>query len=238
MPRPANSGLLLAITLAFALLCSSNLAAQAAKTCPNCTDGSALIARFGLRESATAVREMAGWTPPRRIVAWGNEEWITAIRGVAPNAEIIPAANETEALKSIATADVFVGLCTPAIIAAGKNLKWMQLISAGADACSRQLQDRNILLTNMQAVYGPQVSEHAMALLLSLSRKLPRYAAEQQRGQWKDRPADPSAIIAAGMFELDGKNLLIVGLVLIAFVIIAPNGLVGLVQGWFGKRTG
>ena len=32
-------------------------------------------------------------------------------------------------------------------------------------------------------------------------------------------------------------NLLIVGLVLIAFVIIAPNGLVGLVQGWFAKRT-
>jgi branched-chain amino acid transport system permease protein len=32
-------------------------------------------------------------------------------------------------------------------------------------------------------------------------------------------------------------NLLIVGLILIAFVIIAPNGLVGLVQGWFRKRT-
>jgi branched-chain amino acid transport system permease protein len=31
-------------------------------------------------------------------------------------------------------------------------------------------------------------------------------------------------------------NLLIVGLILIAFVIIAPNGLVGLFQGWFGKR--
>jgi branched-chain amino acid transport system permease protein len=31
-------------------------------------------------------------------------------------------------------------------------------------------------------------------------------------------------------------NLLIVGLILIAFVIIAPNGLVGLVQGWFRKR--
>jgi branched-chain amino acid transport system permease protein len=33
-------------------------------------------------------------------------------------------------------------------------------------------------------------------------------------------------------------NLLIVGVVLIAFVIIAPNGLVGLVQGWFGKGSG
>ena len=33
-------------------------------------------------------------------------------------------------------------------------------------------------------------------------------------------------------------NLLIVGLVLIAFVIIAPNGLVGLVQGWFRRDKG
>jgi branched-chain amino acid transport system permease protein len=31
-------------------------------------------------------------------------------------------------------------------------------------------------------------------------------------------------------------NLLIVGLILIAFVIVAPNGLVGLVQGWFRKK--
>jgi branched-chain amino acid transport system permease protein len=33
-------------------------------------------------------------------------------------------------------------------------------------------------------------------------------------------------------------NLLIVGLLLIGFVIVAPNGIVGLVQGWFAKRTG
>jgi branched-chain amino acid transport system permease protein len=31
-------------------------------------------------------------------------------------------------------------------------------------------------------------------------------------------------------------NLLIVGLLLVAFVIIAPNGIVGLVQGWI-RRT-
>ena len=31
-------------------------------------------------------------------------------------------------------------------------------------------------------------------------------------------------------------NLLIVGLVLIGFVILAPNGIVGLVQSWFGKK--
>lgn len=31
-------------------------------------------------------------------------------------------------------------------------------------------------------------------------------------------------------------NLLIVGLVLIGFVILAPNGIVGLFQGWFGKK--
>ena len=30
-------------------------------------------------------------------------------------------------------------------------------------------------------------------------------------------------------------NLLVVGLMLVAFVIIAPNGLVGLVQGWMRK---
>jgi branched-chain amino acid transport system permease protein len=32
-------------------------------------------------------------------------------------------------------------------------------------------------------------------------------------------------------------NLLIVGLLLVAFVIIAPNGIVGLVQGWVRGRA-
>ena len=32
-------------------------------------------------------------------------------------------------------------------------------------------------------------------------------------------------------------NLLIVGLLLVAFVIIAPNGIVGLVQGWTRGRA-
>jgi branched-chain amino acid transport system permease protein len=32
-------------------------------------------------------------------------------------------------------------------------------------------------------------------------------------------------------------NLLIVGLLLVGFVIIAPNGIVGLVQGWMRGRA-
>jgi branched-chain amino acid transport system permease protein len=32
-------------------------------------------------------------------------------------------------------------------------------------------------------------------------------------------------------------NLLIVGLLLVGFVIVAPNGIIGLWQGWFGKRS-
>jgi branched-chain amino acid transport system permease protein len=32
-------------------------------------------------------------------------------------------------------------------------------------------------------------------------------------------------------------NLLIVGLLLVAFVIIAPNGIIGLVQGWTRGRA-
>jgi branched-chain amino acid transport system permease protein len=32
-------------------------------------------------------------------------------------------------------------------------------------------------------------------------------------------------------------NLLIVGVVLVAFVIVAPNGIVGLFQSWFRKKV-
>src|SRR5262245_42891663 len=142
--------------------------AQSTKACPTCNETAAFIARFGLREAAAPVSQTPGWSPPKRIVTWGGDAWAAALKAVAPNAEIIGVADEAEAPKYIATADVYVGKCTPAIVQAGKNLKWIQLISAGADACAAQLAEKNILLTNMQAIYGPQVSEHAMALLLSL----------------------------------------------------------------------
>ena len=81
-------------------------------------------------------------------------------------------------------ADVLIGLCTPEIVARGTNLKWIQLLNAGADSCATipAVAERGILVTNLQRIQGPHMAEHAVALLFSLARALPVYAVEQNEG--------------------------------------------------------
>ena len=44
-----------------------------------------LIDRLGLRESSTAVRELPGWTPPKKIVVRPiNSDWVSGLKNAAP----------------------------------------------------------------------------------------------------------------------------------------------------------
>ncbi len=59
------------------------------EVCPLCEAGAELVARFGLREAPTPVRERPGWTPPVRIVTTYPNAVAFLLRMVAPDAEVI-----------------------------------------------------------------------------------------------------------------------------------------------------
>jgi phosphoglycerate dehydrogenase-like enzyme len=113
--------------------------------------------------------------------------------------------------EAVEDADVLIGLCTPEIIARGKNLRFIQLLNAGADSCTTipEVAERGILVTNLQRIQGPHMAEHAIALTLALARALPQYGVEQAGGAWtrgfRERREEQ-------LVELEGKTLLVVGL--------------------------
>ena len=72
-------------------------------------------------------------------------------------------------------------------------------MSGGTD-----LRDSNIVLTNNKIVQGPEIADHAMAMLLALSRELRRYIAADQQENW-----DGSRF---GGIELNGKTAVVIGL--------------------------
>jgi phosphoglycerate dehydrogenase-like enzyme len=197
-----------------ALLSPVGTASAQVKQCPSCADGAALVARFGLREAATPVRERAGWAPPRRIITYGGEDWANALRAVAPDAVVIGVPDLPSAIPLLAGADVWVGLCAPPIVQAGSSLKWIHLMSAGADACAAlpAVRQRNILLTNAQAIFGPPMSEHVLGMILSFARKLYVARDNQLKGVWPNQARDVASVMSAGLTELEGKGILIVGL--------------------------
>jgi hypothetical protein len=99
------------VAVILAVLASPVLASAQQAT----SDGAALIARLGLREGPTPVRELPGWAPPRRIVVHGPDAWAEPLRAAAPGAQIITAPTPDSAALILGDADVYVGICTPQI---------------------------------------------------------------------------------------------------------------------------
>lgn len=200
------------LLLVVSLVSARPAVAQVAGTCPLCEQGAELIATFQLVAMDQPMRDRPGWTPPRRIVvAAGGEPMAAALRSVAPGAEVVTV-TPGEVASVIGDADVLIGWCTPEIIAAARSLRWIQLPSAGAETCTGvpAVAERNIVVTNAQRIHGRQVAEHALALMLSLSRKLHTFRDHQRTGRFEGVGAGYAQRL--DLFELDGRTLLVAGL--------------------------
>jgi phosphoglycerate dehydrogenase-like enzyme len=69
--------------------------------------------------------------------------------------------------------------------------------------CSRNWPISDVVVTNAKNVYGPQIADHAFAFLLALTRKTQHHdSTAAARGMAFGRD---------GMFELDGKTAVIIG---------------------------
>jgi phosphoglycerate dehydrogenase-like enzyme len=113
--------------------------------------------------------------------------------------------------KRVGEADVLVisGLWQNGLLDRAKKLGFIQAIGAGTDQFPREeLAKRGIRLASAHGVNYRAVAEHAMALILALSRRLPEARDNQAKRVWRGMIGDPSR----REDELGGKTLLIVGL--------------------------
>ena len=185
-----------------ALLGSSYVAAD--------DEADALIERLGLRQQARPISKRADWRKPERIVvpAVGPVR-MAQLQAVAGGARLLPASSPAEARALAETADVIIGYCDEALLRRAQRVTWIQWLFAGAEGCVAAMAaaERKPLLTNMQRIAAPQIAEHAVAMMLSLTRGLHRFALAQQEGVWRRR-----AVPEQDMWEIGGKTLLVAGL--------------------------
>ena len=107
-------------------------------------------------------------------------------------------------------ADVLVvsGLWRNALLEQAARLKFIQSISAGIDQYdAAALKARGIHLASAQGANERAVAEHAMALILALTRRLPEARDNQARRQWRGMVSE----LSGREDELGGKTLLIIG---------------------------
>ena len=119
--------------------------------------------------------------------------------------------NADDLEKRIGEADVVVisGLWKNTLIDRAGKLRFIQSIGAGTDQFSREaLSARGIRLASARGVNAKAVSDHAMALVLALARRLPEARDNQARKHWRNMISD----LAQREDELGGKTLIVVGI--------------------------
>lgn len=128
-----------------------------------------------------------------------------------PGERVIVARNGEELQAALTETDILVvsGLWRNEYANAAPKLRFIQSVSAGTDQFSRDvLRHHNIRLASAQGANERVVAEHAMALILGLTRHLGQARDNQREHRWTGMIGNP----AARQDELGGKTIVIVGL--------------------------
>ena len=114
-----------------------------------------------------------------------TEEALREYRNAGQNAAIVLARSPTDLDREIGDADAVIGGISKDQFAKAKNLKWVQTYSAGVEGYRwQEFLESGIVLTNCKIVQGPNIADHAMALLLALTRGLNTFFTEKEKEQW------------------------------------------------------
>lgn len=145
---------------------------------------------------------------PMVLLSGFTAEQARAAKARAPGARYLVAESADRARGMVGEADALVGLHRAAfdeildepLIRAGKRLRWVHTSAAGIEGyLLPALVESGIVFTNGKVLQGPHVADHALALLLGLTRNLHLVL----RGD--ARPTQPRPV------ELLGKKALVVG---------------------------
>ena len=166
-----------------------------------------LIERLGLHVAPQPVRERPRWQSPRIVLV--NPELrglLPQLQQAAPRAKLIEVSAASP--REIAAADAAIDVCSAEVLSKTKQLQWIQWVAAGVECCVQQplVRERPILITNLQRTMGPSIAEHALGMMLVLSRHLDYFLREQQQAHWAQEGPRPQ------LADLEGKTVLVVGL--------------------------
>jgi phosphoglycerate dehydrogenase-like enzyme len=94
----------------------------------------------------------------------------------------------------------------PEEVESAPKLKWLQTVGAGVDdIISPAIVDRSLIVTNNSGVHASNIAEHVLGMMLAFARRLPFQIRGQINHEWRDEAG------RAGVFELGGQTLLLVG---------------------------
>lgn len=146
---------------------------------------------------AKSVILICHWLPDGELARWTNE---------FSECVFVEGRDPAVAARELPRANIVYGLPDVTELAETPAVRWIQLASAGVPgALCPVATKQNIRVTNLAGLYGATIAEHALGLMLILSRNLQIVQCNQAQKKW-DRS------VANTMRDLHGKTIAIVGL--------------------------
>ena len=119
---------------------------------------------------------------------------------------VIQLDSDAEALQAARSMQVLFGQLTPELFAAAPALEWVHSTSSGIDhLLFPAFKESDVVLTGEKGLVGPHLADHAMGLLLALTRKIAA-AVRDGPDSWAHRVEYRMAEL-----ELEGLKLCVVG---------------------------
>ncbi|OWU83871.1 hypothetical protein ATO6_15735 [Oceanicola sp. 22II-s10i] len=147
------------------------------------------------------------------LFAPNAEDFAREIKALNPELEIATARKGDEAKALGADTEILITMgagLTDEVLAAMPRLKWIQALSAGTDHIQKLTLPEGVALTSLAGAHGPQMSEYAILMMLTLPRRFRETLAHQKDHAWTRWPVP----------ILTGKTLCIFGLGAIAEALV------------------
>jgi phosphoglycerate dehydrogenase-like enzyme len=168
-----------------------------------------LVEQSRMTEGDIAVRDLPRWSGAHKILVWDIGWDLSELIESAPGVEFIVVESAADAMQYAGDVDAMIGFCSPELIAVAEKLVWVQIYWAGAERCLsvNDVADGTVMMSNMQKMSSPVIAEHAIAMMMALSRNFPRFV-----GLMKDGDGSDTSAATDGMMSIAGKSLLVAGL--------------------------
>jgi phosphoglycerate dehydrogenase-like enzyme len=148
--------------------------------------------------------------PAKKVVFTSNqrlsESDVSELRKAAPSLNLVFPSRD-DLMKELADADAVIGGLNREQFLAAKKLKWMQITSAGVENYLNvpEIKNSQVTMTNMKIVQGVEIADHALALLLALTRRLDIAVKDRETENWRTLQQYGPPL------ELQGKTAVVIG---------------------------
>jgi phosphoglycerate dehydrogenase-like enzyme len=99
---------------------------------------------------------------------------------------VVNATTEADAIREIVAADAFFGKMSPSLLAAAKDLRWVQSPTASLEHyLFPELIGHACVLTNMRGLFSDVIADHVLGYVICFARNFHYYIRNQLASRWE-----------------------------------------------------